>query len=58
MRPINVEVLEAIADVAWATVLSLEKSTGTRSAPGMRIAVSGTDALTDVITAKYCSIGR
>ncbi|MFZ8821814.1 MAG: hypothetical protein ACO3O3_04645 [Ilumatobacteraceae bacterium] len=45
MRPITVEVLEAIADMAWAT-------------SSVRIPVSTTDALTDVITAKYCSIGR
>ncbi|MGB1386533.1 MAG: hypothetical protein ACPG7C_06735 [Ilumatobacteraceae bacterium] len=58
MRSTNVEVVEAIADMAWATVSSLEKSTDTWAISSVRIPMSTTDALTDVIKAKYCSIGR
>ncbi|MGB0676431.1 MAG: hypothetical protein ACPGO8_02370 [Ilumatobacteraceae bacterium] len=58
MRPISVEVVEAIADMALTMLLSLEKSTDTWVTSSVRIPVSTSDALSDVIRAKYCSIGR
>jgi hypothetical protein len=57
-RPVDIAVVEAIADVALAMVSSHEKSKGVRATLSVRIPVSTSDALADAITTKYCSIGR